>query len=142
MVSGVIDSDWNVASAIRYCPGHSPLVVAVALVMDMSHNRSASGSSTLTNASTLSAEEFIHNLQDASGIVLVVKAIERYSTQGLVDKAKSLLSKFERDLKRFEKYPSSIPTVKPIDPHLVLVAMLDFAPNDRGRRYVAAAIVS
>ena len=94
-----------------------------------------------TNASTLTADDFIHNLQDSSGITIVVE-LERYSTQGLVDKAKKILSKFAQDEKRVEQYPSSLPTLNSIDPHPVLVAMLDCAPNERGTRYVAAAIIS
>jgi len=110
--------------------------------MDMTHNRSGSDSSTITNGSTSTDSDFVSNIQDASGITIAIEDFDRHKTQDLVNKAKRILSTFGQDKQRLEKQPSSLPTLTLIDPHPVLVTMLDYAPNERGTRYVAVAIIS
>ncbi|KIJ38546.1 hypothetical protein M422DRAFT_781449, partial [Sphaerobolus stellatus SS14] len=62
------------------------------------------------------------------------------STESLVQGALNKLAKFEKDDKRLLSHPSDLPGLERIDSHRLLKAMLECAPSEYGRRYVASAI--
>ncbi|KIJ32073.1 hypothetical protein M422DRAFT_53084 [Sphaerobolus stellatus SS14] len=89
-----------------------------------------SSDSAPTSLSSLVAE-LQQAARDASGSL---------STESLVQGALNKLAKFEKDDKRLLSHPSDLPGLERIDSHRLLKAMLECAPSEYGRRYVASAI--
>lgn len=99
--------------------------------MAPSHNRTDSDASTLTALS----DAFNTQVQDN------IKSPE--PTAAIVRKAREHLSRLKRDQGRLQHdHPSNLPTHQHVDPHDILLAMLDYAPTAYGQRYAACAIIS
>jgi hypothetical protein len=94
-----------------------------------------SSSSTLTSLSTLEAQ-LKQAEREANGDT---------STDFLLQRALRRLASFEQDQGRLLLQPSDLPVPEGserVDPYKLVKTMLDWAPSEHGRRYVAAAIFS
>ncbi|KAF8576875.1 hypothetical protein K439DRAFT_1535943 [Ramaria rubella] len=65
----------------------------------------------------------------------------RVDTEQFVREARQRLETMKSKSRRLERVPSSLEFID-VDPHKVLFTMLDYAPTDNGRRYVACAILA
>ncbi|KIJ56009.1 hypothetical protein M422DRAFT_23469 [Sphaerobolus stellatus SS14] len=103
-------------------------------------NQRSDSLASLLSAGTLTSESSVEvPLKQA-----VLEAKGNTSTNGLLQRALRRLASFEQDQSRLLPHPSDLPVSKKserVDPYKVAKTMLEWAPSEFGRRYVAAAIV-
>ena len=100
------------------------------------HSHTGSYASTDFKNSTLTA------LSDAFGTRVQDNINSSELTASVAWKAREHLQRFKWDPGWRHNHPSNLPTHEHVDPHNILLAMLDYAPTAHGQRYAACAIVS